>query len=315
MRTTVRNLERKPEVYSMLKAGGAKHVDKLEFTVADLNEDSGWPEAVKDCNYVLHVASPFPLGVPKHEDDLIIPAREGTLRVLHAARNADVNRVVMTSSFAAIGYGNYSSEKVFTEKDWSNSDGPGVSAYVKSKTLAERAAWDFISSDDGSLELATVNPVGVFGPVFGKDISTSIQLVQRIMAGSMPGCPQLQLGVVDVRDVADLHLRAMTNPAAKNERFLAVSGDFMMVQEMAETLRNRMGHKASKIKTNNLPNFFLRLVSLFDPEVRLILPELGQKKGASSAKACNMLGWAPMSREDALVATAESLIKFNMVKV
>jgi len=226
VRTTVRNLNRETEVRAMLKVGGAEPGDRLSFIAADLEKDDGWPEAVTGCEYVLHVASPLPASVPKHEDELIVPAREGALRVLRAARDAGVKRVVLTSSFAAIGYGHEVQETPFNETNWTNLNGDAV-AYVKSKALAERAAWDFIANEGGNLELAVINPVGVFGPVLGPDYSTSILLVQRLMEAAMPGCPRLCFGLVDVRDVANLHLRAMTNPAAKGERFLALAGDFM----------------------------------------------------------------------------------------
>src|SRR5208282_2972828 len=188
---------------------------------------------------VLHVASPIPPNVPKHEDDLIIPAREGALRVLRASRDARVKRVVLTSSFGAIGYGHAPQTAPFDETSWSKLDG-NVPAYQKSKTLAERAAWDFVAKEGGGLELSVVNPVGVFGPVLGPDYSPSIQLVQRLMDG-MPGCPRLNFGFVDVRDVADLHLRAMMHPSAKGERFLAVAGDSVSMLDVAQVLKRRMG--------------------------------------------------------------------------
>src|SRR5689334_9630457 len=192
VRTTVRSLAREPEVRAMLAVGGAVHTDRLSFAAADLTRDAGWPEAVAGCDFVLHVASPFPPTQPKNEDELIIPAREGALRVLRAARDAGVKRVVLTSSFAAIGYGHPPTDRPFTEEDWTNVDGGvSVSAYVKSKTLAERAAWDFIAREGGSLELSVINPVGVLGPVLGSDNSTSIQMVQQLMSGAMPGLPNL----------------------------------------------------------------------------------------------------------------------------
>ena len=261
------------------------------------------------CDFVLHLASPFPLGPPKHEDDLIVPAREGALRVLAAARDARVKRVVMTSSFAAIGYGGPPRDRPFTEEDWSNPDGEGVSAYAKSKTLAERAAWDFIEREGGGLELSVVNPVGVFGPALGSDISTSLQLVKRLLDGAMPGLPRVSFGIVDVRDVADMHRRAMTEPAAAGERFLAVAGEFMTVAEIAAVLRERMGDDAKKVPTRMLPNWLVRLVSRFDSSVKQIVPELGKVKQASNAKAKQTLGWSPRSNEDAIVATAESLLR------
>jgi nucleoside-diphosphate-sugar epimerase len=233
VRTTLRSLQREAEVLAMLKTGGARNTQSLSFYQADLLSDDGWNEAVSGCDYVLHVASPFPAAVPKHEDELIVPAREGTLRVLTAARYAGVRRVVLTSSFAAIAYGHEQTDKVYTEESWTNSDHPKVTAYIKSKTLAERAAWDFLSRDGGALELTTVNPVGVMGPVLGLDNSASIEYVLRMMNGALPGSPRLCLNIVDVRDVADLHLRAMLHPAANGERFLAVAGDFMPLHSIA----------------------------------------------------------------------------------
>jgi len=311
VRTTVRSLEREGAVRALLKAGGAEPGEGLSFAAADLASDPGWPEAVAGCDYVLHVASPFPASVPKNEDELIVPAREGTLRVLRAARSAGVKRVVLTSSFAAIGYGAKPTHGRFSETDWTDSSGSDVGAYVKSKTLTERAAWDFVSGQGGSLELSVVNPVGVFGPVLGPDYSTSILIVQRLMDGAMPGCPRLSFGIVDVRDVADLHLRAMTHPAARGERFLAVAGDFMTIQEIADLLKERMGDAARRVPTRVLPDWIVRLVSLFDPSVALIVPELGKFKNATNAKARSLLGWEPRSREDALVATADSLLKLR----
>jgi nucleoside-diphosphate-sugar epimerase len=313
VRTTVRSLQREGEVRARLKESSAEPGDRLAFVVADLERDAGWPQAVAGCEYVLHLASPLPPGVPEHEDELIIPARQGTLRVLRASRGAGVKRVVLTSSFAAIGYGRREQQAPFTEKDWTDLDGEVVAPYQKSKTLAERAAWDFVAQEGGQLELSVVNPVGVLGPVLGPDYSTSILLVQRLMEGAMPGVPHLYFGVVDVRDVADLHIRAMTNPAAKGERFLAVAGDFMSFQDIAKVLKSRMGGAGKKVPTRQLPNFLVRLAALRDPAIKLILPELGKLKNASNEKAKRMLGWAPRSNEDAVVATAESLLRLGLL--
>ena len=313
VRTTVRSLKREGEVRAMLKEGGADPGDRLSFIPADLENDTGWSEAVAGCNYVLHVASPFPPNLPKHEDELIVPARQGTLRVLRAARDAGVKRVVLTSSFAAIGYGKKPQETPFNETDWTDPNGD-VGAYAKSKTLAERAAWDFISKEGGSLELSVVNPVGVFGPVLGPDYSTSILLVQRLMDGAMPGVPRLYFGVVDVRDVADLHIRAMTHPAAKGERFLAVAGDFMSMLDIAKVLKRRIGESAVRVPTWQLPDWLVRVAALRDPAVKLILPELGKVKNATNEKARRLLGWAPRPNEEAVVATAESLVRLGLLK-
>ena len=312
--TTVRSLKREDDVRAMLKQGGHEGPSgRLTFFAADLENDSGWPQAVAGCDYVLHVASPFPLAVPKREDDLVRPARDGALRVLRAAR-AGVKRVVLTSSFAAIGYGHKQRPAPFDETDWTNLGGTAVLPYTRSKTVAERAAWDFVAGKGHGLELAVVNPVAVFGPLLGADYSTSITLVKRLMDGSMPGCPRLCLGVVDVRDVADLHLRAMTDAAANGQRFLAVAGDFMMARDVAQTLRTRMGEAGRRVPIREIPDWVLRLSAVFDSAVKQVLPDLGKRKNATNAKAKRVLGWAPRSNEDAIVATAESLVRLGLLR-
>ncbi|HTM17779.1 MAG TPA: aldehyde reductase [Terracidiphilus sp.] len=314
VRTTVRNLSREGEVLVMLRNGGAEPGEQLSLVAAELMTDAGWPAAVSGCEYVLHIASPFPSQVPKDENELIVPARDGALRVLRASRDAGVKRVVLTSSFAAIGYGHTERAEPFTEKDWTNPDGADVMPYTKSKTLAERAAWDFIVREGAGLELAVVNPVGVFGPVLGPDYATSIMLVEKMLNGALPGVPHMCFGVVDVRDVADLHLRAMADPRAKGERFLAVAGDFMWLIEIARTLKERMGERARRVPTRQLPDWLVRLARFKDESVKQIIPELGKWKNATSEKAQKVLGWSPRSREESVVATAESLVKLGLVK-
>jgi nucleoside-diphosphate-sugar epimerase len=315
-RATVRDLKRENEVRAMLRQGGAGEVgDRLTLFRADLTADSGWAEATAGCDYVLHVASPFPSTVPKDENELIAPARDGALRVLRAARDAGVKRLVLTSSFAAIGYGAPKERTtVFTEEDWTNLNDPTVQPYPKSKTIAERAAWDFIAREGRGLELAVVNPVGVFGPVLGPDYSTSIVLVKRLMDASIPGCPDIWFGVVDVRDVADLHLKAMTHPAARGERFLAISGDFASIRQIAQMLKDGAGAAARKVPTRPLPGWLMRAVGLFDSQVKGILPELGKHKNASNEKARRLLGWAPRSPKEAILATARSLVELRLLK-
>lgn len=313
VRTTVRKPEREPEVRATLAAAGASGLEGLRFFAADLERDAGWAEAVAGCDYVLHVASPFPAGVPKHEDELILPARGGALRALRAARDAGVKRVVLTSSFAAIGYGHAAGAATFDETSWTDLSG-AVPPYPKSKTVAERAAWDFIAREGGALELAVVNPVAVLGPVLNADLSTSILLVQKMLDGSMPACPRLSFGLVDVRDVADLHLRAMTDPAAKGERFLATAGDFMSIFEVAQVVRRRMGKAGAKAPKREVPDWVVRFSALFSPTARFALPELGKSKNGSNAKAQRVLGWAPRSNEESIVATAESLLRLGLVK-
>jgi nucleoside-diphosphate-sugar epimerase len=314
VRATVRNPGREAEMRAVFKQAGVEAGEQLAFAAARLERDEGWAKAAIGCDYVLHVASPFPIDVPRHAGELIMPAREGTLRVLRAARDAGARRVVLTSSFAAIGYGHAPSAAPFDETSWTDPAAPGVSAYAQSKALAERAAWDFIAHEGGGLELAVVNPVMVLGPVLSGDYASSIVLVQRLLAGSVPGCPKLMMGVVDVRDVAVLHVSAMTHPAAKGERFLATAGDFLSVLEIARVLKRRLGERARRVPTWPLPNWLVHLAAVADPGVRQILPELGKTKNATSDKARRLLGWAPRPPEEAIVAAGESLLRLGLVK-
>lgn len=312
VRTTVRSPSREAEVRAMLTNAGAPRQDALSFVAADLTHDAGWTDAVAGCRYVHHVASPFPSAVPRH-DELIVPAREGTLRVLRAARDARVERVILTSSFVAVGYGHKPQTAPFDETCWTNIDAPGVTAYGKSKTLAERAAWEFIRTDGGDLELCVINPVGIFGPVLGPDFSTSVLIIKKLLDG-FPFCPRIYFGVVDVRDVADMHLRAMTNPRANGERFLAVAGGLVSILDTAAILRAHMGAAARRTPTRELPDWLVRRVAPFVPELKLASPELGKRKNVSNEKATRILGWAPRPNEEAIVASGESLVHFGLVK-
>jgi nucleoside-diphosphate-sugar epimerase len=314
VRTTVRNLDREADVRAMLTQAGTDPGERLAFFAADLKNDGGWSDAVAGCDYVLHVASPLPPHIPKHENELIVPAREGTLRVLRAARDAGVKRVVLTSSFTAIGYGHPPRQRPFDETDWTDPNGRDVQPYAKSKTLAERAAWDFVAREGGGLELSVVNPVMVAGPVLGPDYSASIELVRRLLQGAIPTCPRLSFGIVDVRDIADLHIRAMIDPAANGERFLGVAGDFMSFRQIAAVLKERLGAAARRVPTRQVPDWLVCVVALFDPMARQSLPELGKMKNGSGEKAKRLLGWSPRSREDAIAATGESLLRLGLLK-
>ena len=311
VRATVRSLTREESVRGMLRGAGADAGKRLSFFEADLERDEGWAAAVAGCDFVMHVASPMPLAAPKTEDELIIPARDGVLRVLRAARDANVKRVVLTSTCGAIYYGHPPQKAPFDETNWTNLNGE-MSAYVRSKAIAERAAWDFMAAEGGALELSVINPSGIFGPVLGPDYSASIEIVKRLMTGG-PGVPQLNFSVVDVRDVADLHVRAMTDPAAKGQRFIAVSGEAMSMLDIARVLKARLGDAARKVPTRQLPNWLVRFVALFDRRMRTLLPLLGIIRNATSAKAERLLGWTPRPREEAIVASAESLVKFGIV--
>ena len=312
VRTTVRSLDRETEVRDMLRVGGVEAGDRLTFFAADLSADQNWKQAIAGCTYVLHVASPTPLKNYNHEDEMIIPAREGVLRVLRASRDAGVKRVVLTSAFGAIGFGHPQQAVPFRETDWTeiNSKTP---AYQKSKTLAERAAWDFIAREGGGLELTAINPVAVFGPVLGPDYSHSIQNIKRLMAEKTQGSPRINTSVVDVRDVADLHLRAMTDAAAKGERFLATAGQSIWLVNVSEILKRRMGAAGAHIKVRELPNWVLHIAAWRNPALKMLIPMLGKLMNTTNEKAVRLLGWQPRSTEEAIVATAESLVRLNLL--
>lgn len=312
VRTTVRSFDKERGVRAMLENAGAKTEGQLSFFVADLLSDEGWLEACARCDYVMHVASP--LTATKNEEEVIRPAVDGVLRVLRAARDAAVKRVVFTSTCGAIYYGHPLRAEPFDETSWTDVNGGDMSAYVKSKALAERAAWDFIKTEGGALELSVINPSGIFGPALSPDYSSSLDLIKRLLNGSMPACPDLWFGVVDVRDVAALHLHAMTAPAAKNERFIATQGRAVSLLEIAKVLKARLGEQAKQVPTRKLPNFIVKLVALFNVEMRDLVPLLGKARNATSAKAQRMLGWKPRSWEDAIIATAESLLKLGVIK-
>ncbi|GIT79859.1 dihydroflavonol-4-reductase [Leifsonia sp. LS1] len=313
VRATIRTPARAADVRSQLGVAGLDDSgDRLGFAVADLTVDDGWAQAVDGCRFVLHFASPFPARQPKDPDELIVPARDGALRVLRAAADAGVERVVQTSSFAAIGYGHAPTARAFTEKDWTELDsGRPVSAYVRSKTIAERAAWSFIDehrSAGGAMQLATVNPVGILGPVLGPDVSSSVELIRLVRDGRIPRLPDVWFGIVDVRDVAALHLLAMTRPEAAGERFLAIAGEVMSAAQVARFIRGRLGEDAGRrVPTKVMPAWMLRAVAPFSRTVRDVLPEVGAQRRASAEKALTMLGWEPRTRETALAATVDTL--------
>ncbi len=313
VRTTVRSLAREAEVREHLKTGGVDAGDRLSFVFADLGSDEGWPAAAAGCTYVMHGASPTPTGEQANEDDWIRPAVEGNLRVLRAARDAGVRRVVLTSAFGAICAGHGPMTRPFDETDWSDLTSTNVWPYQKSKTLSERAAWDFVAREGQGLELCAINPVAVLGPVLGADYSHSIRLIKNMLDGQ-PGNPKINCGFVDVRDVADLHLRAMTHEAARGQRFLAIAGESMWLADVARVLKARMGPAARRVSTRVLPNWVVRLGAFRDPALRGSLPLLGLNLNATGEKAMRLLGWSPRPREEAIVATAESLVRLGLLR-
>ncbi|MGB3502249.1 MAG: aldehyde reductase [Mesorhizobium sp.] len=314
VRTTLRSPNREPEVRAALKQGGQEAGDRLEFATADLTSDNGWAQAATGCRYLLHVASPLPPSMPKDENELIVPARDGALRALRAARDAGVERAVLTSSFAAIGYGNVPAGGVYTEADWTDTSKP-IAAYTKSKAIAERAAWDFIAREGGSLQLATVNPVVVFGPALTADLSASTLLISRMLAGRVPAWPRMSVGIVDVRDVADLHILAMINSQANGQRFMCAADEPMLLRDIARLLSDRMGHDGRKVATRQMPDWLVRLGGKFSPLLRATVPELGRPKTTSNAKARQLLGWQPRSSQEAVLAAARSLVELGVAGV
>jgi nucleoside-diphosphate-sugar epimerase len=310
VRTTVRNLTREGEVRKAL-ARLAPQQDKLSFVAADLNADAGWAEAAAGCDGVLHVASPFHAATTAG-DEFTQTARDGALRVIEAALAAGAQRIVMTSSIAAASPEEVPSDRLLDERDWTDGKSARISSYGRSKTVAEQAAWDLVRGKGAETVLSTVCPGGIFGPVLGPDYSFSLRLVERLLKGDMPGSPKLGFNVVDVRDTADLHLRALNDPAAAGERFIASAG-FMWIREIAEVLRRGLGPAGGKVPNREVPNALVRLMSLFDPEVRSITPDLGRRKAHTSDKAKRMLGWAPRPMEETILDCARSLIAEGIV--
>jgi dihydroflavonol-4-reductase len=305
VRTTVRDISREPEIRARLESE-VPAGDRLSVLAADLRSDDGWEQAVRGCDYVLHVASPFPAVQPKDPDELIVPAREGTLRVLSAGLEAGVSRVVVTSSVAAIRGGVERSSAPLTEEDWTDPDNLELTPYTRSKTIAERAAWDFVRERGEVEKLAVVNPGAILGPVLSDDRSYSLELVERLLRG-MPGTPRIGFSIVDVRDVADLQIRAMTATEAGGERFIAV-GRFLWMSEVAEVLRDRLGTAAAKVPKRTVPNLVVRGIGIFDPRVRAVVGQLGQRVELSNEKAEALLGWSPRPVEETIVDCAQSLI-------
>lgn len=320
VRTTVRSLAREAAVRAAIGTV-VDPQDRLSFHAADLTSDAGWDAAAGGCDYLLHVASPIAIAEPRNADELIVPARDGTRRAVGAALRAGVKRVVLTSSVAAASPRSSSPgrarESATDETQWTDLDDPGVSAYARSKTLAERAAWALVGAvapgvTRGGTTLApttltTVNPSVVLGPVLGRDFSDSVQVVQRLLSGRVPGLPRLGFSFVDVRDVADLHIRAMTTPEAAGQRFIA-SGDFAWLEEVAAILKAGLGDAARRVPTRKVPDLVLRLVALFDKTVAGVTPRLGERRRFSSAKAEKLLGWRPRPLEETVLDCARSLI-------
>ena len=307
--TTIRNLARESEVRDSLGVDNAR----LKFFAADLMSDAGWAEAMAGCSHAAHVASPLPADKPSHEDELIVPARDGALRALKAAKAAGIKRFVMTSSMAAIAYGQ-GTKSVFTESDWTDPTSPDAYPYVRSKTIAERAARDWVAAEGGDMEFCTVNPSLVLGPLQSGDFSTSLEAIKKLLEGSMPGMPNLGFGIVDVRDVADMHVRCLTAPNMAGERFIC-SGPFLMLEDVAAILREGLGPQARKVPKLKLPNWLVRIAARFDPVIGQVIGELGKRRESPPMHAREVLGWVPRPAEESILDTARDMIRLGIVKV
>lgn len=309
VRTTVRDMAREGEVRANV-ATQADAGDRLAVVAADLTRDEGWAQAVAGCEYVLHVASPFPPKQPKDPDELIVPARDGTLRVLRASLQADVQRIVLTSSVAAVRNdrgGALAGRRTLTEEDWNDPDDPRQTPYARSKTIAEQAAWSLMRERGAEERLVTVQPGAIIGPVLGRDRSYSLEAIERLLEGRMPGLPRLGFSFVDVRDVAALEVAALTAPQAGGQRLLAAP-TFLWFSEVAAILREKLGEDARKVPRREIPDFVVRAVALLDPSVRSVAGELGWRTEFSTENAVSRVGWSPRPVQETIVDCARSLI-------
>jgi dihydroflavonol-4-reductase len=308
--TTVRSLAKEDTVRQLLAVDNSR----LRFFAADLNADGGWAEACAGCSHVAHVASPLPTGIPKSADELIVPARDGALRALRAAKAAGAKRFVMTSSVAAIAYGRGRGVHHFTEKDWTDLSKPGLTPYIQSKTVAERAARDWVAKEGAGMEYVSICPSVVLGPVWSRDYSASVVVVKKLLDGSLGACPDIGFGIVDVRDLADMHVRALTTPGIAGERFIA-NDRFFKLREVADVLRAQLGPQAAKVTTRNAPDWAVRIAALFVPVAKAVVGELGSVRHQSAAHAKDKLGWATRPGEQSIVDAARALLDMGIVKV
>lgn len=311
--TTVRSLSREAELRPQL--GGSP--ETLKFFATDLTSDAGWAEAMAGCSHVCHMASPFPTAVPKDENDIIVPARDGALRALRFAKAAGATRFVMTSSAAAIAYGHPDGKVNYDESDWTNVNAPGIQPYVKSKAIAERAARDWVAAEGEGLEYCAVCPVLVLGPVQGSDFAASVEPVLRLLDGSVPALPNVGFSIVDLRDIAALHVLALEASADKvaGGRFIGCSGPFFKFADVAKVLRDQLGAQARKVPSRNMPDWGVRILAMFMPAAKQLLGEVGRTRATSSAHAQSVLGWQPRPPEESIIDCARSLIAHGVVKV
>ena len=300
---SLRSMNREQEVRDAIKTEASD--ENLEFCKLDLLEDDGWEDAMWDCDYLMHVASPFVIEDPKDENELIKPAKEGTLRALNAAKKAGIKRVVLTSSVAAVNSHMMSGTSDHTT--WTDINSKYVTPYQKSKTIAEKAAWDFYNNQDSNnkMELAVINPGGVMGPQLGNDLGgASTQIVSQLISGKFPMIPALSFPFIDVRDVAILHLKALTTPEADGKRFIAAHSEPTWMYQVAEVL-SAAGYE--KIKLKKAPSFMLKLIGLFDNKTKSLVPMLDKYVPCDNSQTVKVLNWEPMPWEQAFIEHAKSI--------
>lgn len=314
VRTTVRSVKKEAVIKEMLYNGGIRDFSDLSFSQADLTSDTNWEETMQGATYVIHVASPTPKLNFKNEDEMIRPAVDGVLRVLKASKDAKVKRVVLTSAYGAVFAGHKNRKTPYTEKDWSDLSAKNIHPYQKSKTMSEMAAWDFIKKEGDGLQLATVNPVGVMGPVLSAKYSHSNVQIQEMLEGKIKALPKVDSGYIDVRDVASLHILAMTSPKADGERFLATTGETLSMMDVADILREAFPDYASNIPTRTIPNVVVKAAALTNSQLKMIASIVGKYAGTSNKKAKELLGWNSRSAKTAIIATAQSMIDLGIVR-
>ncbi len=313
VRGTVRSLAKGNVLKDALRPHNVK-IDEMELVECDLESDKGWDEAVAGVDVIQHLASPFPMSVPKDPNDLIRPARDGALRVLKAAKKAGINRVIMTSSFAAVGYGwGDDLPEVCTEEHWTNPNNTAdCRPYMQSKTLAERAAWEYVEGEGKGIQLTAINPVAVFGPIRSEQVKTSVGVVAQLMGGKIPALPNVGIQVVDVRDVSAAHIATMENDESIGERYI-LADEFFSMKECSQVLKEAFPNYADKLPTRSMPDFLVKLIALFSADMKSMVTELNKRRMGSSDKVKQLLGRDLIPGRDAFIASGETLIDYKVV--
>ncbi|MDH6363050.1 nucleoside-diphosphate-sugar epimerase [Enterococcus sp. PF1-24] len=314
VRTTLRSIASKDKIIETLQTNGLTNLEQLSFIETDLSKNAHWPAAMADCEYVLSVASPVFFTIPENEEDALRPAVDGITRILKAAKTAGVKRVVMTSNFGAVSFSKKNARIATTEDDWTNPEEKGLSIYEKSKLLAEKTAWDFIKTEGGALEFTTINPVAIFGSPLSNHISGSFNLLKNLFANPAKAYPNLPLNIVDVKDVADLHIRAMISPQAKGQRFIATADGQISMLEIANLIKEQRPELADKVSTKTLSSTLIRITALFNQQAKEGALFLNMSRNVSNEKAKKLLNWQPTTNEEIVLKSIDSMVKYGIIK-